>query len=359
MRQDSTTSLVQRVLFDTAALSGRLQNTLTFQIASTLQKILFEFLDPWYALACVLLSCWYVRSIHGLLDVDMHIFKSILLALLGQLGMTVIDATLLESAASTYTTFLLRTGVLCVPTVLGAISPLFLDNEYVQTSLSVLLFAYAQGSENTLRGIDFGVPLLYICILVLMLSHRAAAFVASSHTMNIFLYVFRGWRMLLLDLLLNSLQQQGLWASVWSKLLISFGLLLAIDVIGLTSWNIFNDLRGYTLYKTASHFISLNTLSFDSVSHLGVCVLFICTRSIFAQIHPVLHSQALVHATNSLGDVLFVASVNILLTNAVRENESGPVTVRLLSVFFLCTLVYYVQNMLQKARGERVAAQAS
>jgi hypothetical protein len=40
--------------------------------------------------------------------------------------------------------------------VLGVISSVFLDNEYAQNSISVLLYAYAQGSKQMLRGVDFG-----------------------------------------------------------------------------------------------------------------------------------------------------------------------------------------------------------
>ena len=47
--------------------------------------------------------------------------------------------------------FLLRTGALYFPSVLGVINPVLLDNEYVQNSISVLLYAYAQGSEKMLR----------------------------------------------------------------------------------------------------------------------------------------------------------------------------------------------------------------
>jgi len=347
MAHNSEASLAQQVLADTTRLSERLDNTLTFQLADALRGALVVFLDPAHALAAVLLLCFYVKCAQSLLGWEMRIAKSILLALLGQLMMAVVDAALLESAASTHTTFLLRTGALCVPSVLGAISPVFLENEYVQNSVSVLLYAYAQGSKQMLRGVDFGAPPLYICVLAAVLARRGASVVQPSRALGILHFVFRGWRMLLVDLLLTSVQEQALWSPTWSRMALLLALVLAIDVMGLTSRSLFQDVRGYAVFKTAAQLIDLQPFSLDTVTTFAVCVLLIGTRSAAAQVHAALRSQELMHAAHSVGDVVFVASVNVLLQQAAGDSGSAPVAVRLLRVSFVCVLVYRAQDVLQ------------
>ena len=349
MGPDSEASLAQQVLADTARLSGRLQNTFTFQLADALRGALVVFLDPAHALAGVLLLCFYVECAQRLLGWDMRMAKSILLALLGQIMMAVIDAALLEAAATTHTAFLLRTGALCVPSVLGAISPVFLENEYVQSSLSVLLFAYAQGSERMLRGVDFGAPPLYLCVLAAVLARRGASEVRPSRALDILHYVFRGWRMLLLNLLLTSVQQQAMWSPTWSRMTLSLALVLAIDVMGLTSRSLFQDVRGYAVFKTAAQLVDVQPFSLDTVTTFAVCVLLISTRSVAAQVHAALRSPELMHAVHSVGDVLFVASINVLLQQAAGDSGSAPVAVRMLRVSFVCVMVYRAQEVLQRA----------
>lgn len=351
MDRDSEASLAQQVLADTTQLAGRLQNTLTFQLADALRATLVVFLDPALALAGVILLCFSVQCAHGHLGCEMRVAKSILLALLGQIMMAVVDAALLESAASTHAAFLLRTGALCVPSVLGAISPVFLENEYVQNSISVLLYAYAQGSQQMLRGVDFGAPPLYLCVLAAVLARRVAPAIQPSRTLGILHYVFRGWRMLLLDLLLASVQQQARWSPTWSRLALSLALVLAVDVMGLSSRSLFQDVRGYAVYRTAAQLQALQPFSLDAVTTVAIGVLLISTRSAASQVHAALRSQELMHAAHSVGDVLFVASVNVLLQQAAGDSGSAPVAVRLLRVSFVCVMVYRVQDTLQRARG--------
>jgi hypothetical protein len=347
MGEGGDASPAKQVLTDTTQLAERLQNTLTFQLAGALQTTLVSFLDPALTLAGVLLLSFFTTYAQSLLGWEMRIARRILLAVLGQVLMAVVDAALLESAASTHSVFLLRTGALCVPSVLGAISPVFLDNEYAQSSISVLLYAYAQGSEQMLRGVDFGAPPLYLCVLAAVLARRAASEVHAD--LSILHYLFRGWRMLLINLLLTSLQQHALGSPTWSRMALSLGLVLAIDVMGLTSRSLFQDVRGYAVFKTAQYLADLQPFSLDAVTTLAVCVLLISTRAAAAQVHEALRSKELMHAAHSVGDVVFVASVNALLQEATGDSESAPVTVRLLRVSFVCVLVYRAQDMLQEA----------
>jgi Trk-type K+ transport system membrane component len=105
--------------------------------------------------------------------------------------------------------------------------------------------------------------------------------------------------------------------------------------------------RGYAVFRTAAQLIDLQTFSLDTVTTFAVCVLLIGTRSAAAQVHAALRSQELMHAAHSVGDVVFVASVNVLLQQAAGDSGSAPVAVRLLRVSFVCVLVYRAQDVLQ------------
>ena len=90
---------------------------------------------------------------------------------------------------------------------------------------------------------------VHICVLAAVFFRRAASITHPSRDLSVLQYVFRGWRMLLINLLLtsliHSLQHQALESSTWSRMALSLALVLAIDVLGLALLSLFQDVRGY------------------------------------------------------------------------------------------------------------------
>ena len=86
---------------------------------------------------------------------------------------------------------------------------------------------------------------VHICVLAAVFSRRAASIIHPSRDLSVLQYVFRGWRMLLINLLLTSLQHHALESSTWSRMALSLALVLAIDLLGLASRSWFQDVRGY------------------------------------------------------------------------------------------------------------------
>jgi hypothetical protein len=66
-----------------------------------------------------------------------------------------------------------------------------LSNDYEQNAISVYVYSYAQKSQELLQGIDFAVPPLYVCVLLIVMA-RHSAFAGIQHS-SIFTYVFQGW----------------------------------------------------------------------------------------------------------------------------------------------------------------------
>jgi hypothetical protein len=266
MARDAKDSAACQVLADTNELTARLESTLEFQIASALQRRLILLISPALSLEAVLILCFLAGYIERFLRWDIDVSKRVLLAVLGQLIMHVVDNTLAHYGARAHAAFLLRTCALCVPHVIGVINPAFLANEYVQSSIFVMLYAYAQGSQQMLEGVDFGAPPLFICVFAFVLSQRSASLILQRHNLGMFQLVFRGWRMMLVNVIITSIQGNALGSTLWSQMAQSLALVLAIDVLGLSSQSVLHDVRGYAVYRTATHLVDLQTMSVKPVS---------------------------------------------------------------------------------------------
>jgi hypothetical protein len=125
----------EQVLTDAAALAARTQSTVTYQIATVMQSTLGSLLDPAYTLVGVVLLCMYTEFAARVLRVDVSITRRVLFTL-GLSLMGAVDYALVQEAATRYANFLLRTYSLCLPSVLGSVSPLMLSNDYVQNAIS-------------------------------------------------------------------------------------------------------------------------------------------------------------------------------------------------------------------------------
>jgi len=147
-----------QVLLDAAALAARTQGTVTYQIATALQSTIGSLLDPGSTLVCVMLLCMYTEVAARVFRINVSITRRVLLAQLGLSLMAAVDYALAQAAASQHASFLLRTYALCLPTVLGSVSPMMLSNDYVQNAISSYVYRYAQNSQYMIQGIDFGAP---------------------------------------------------------------------------------------------------------------------------------------------------------------------------------------------------------
>ena len=356
------------MLTDAAALAARTQATVTYQIATALQSTIGSLLDPAYTLVGVVLLCMYTEFAARVFRVDVSIARRVLLAQLGLSLMAAVDYALLQAAATRHASFLLRTYSLCLPSVLGSVSPVMLSNEYVQNAISSYVYRYAQNSQEMLRGIDFGAPPLYVCVLSIVMA-RHSALTRMQHS-SIFTYVFHGWRLLLVDVLTRSLWDSTLGAPKLARTALSLGLVLAVDVLGLAGWGMLQDVRGYAVFKAAQQMSSIQLVSLDDASSCAVAVVLLCTRSAAAQIHS--HSAtresdggnmhgrmikgAIITAAHSLADIVCVASINALLQNMVSGGNSSSTLVRFLLVCVVAVMACTTQNLLAEAVRQREKA---
>ncbi len=126
---------LKQVHIDSAKLAMHTRGAVTYQIATALQSALSLLLDPEHTLACVLLLCIFTECASRVQGVDVSIARQVLQSQLGLSFMSAIDHVLRNSATSTMAIFLVRTYGLCIPSVLGAVSPSMLANDYVQTAI--------------------------------------------------------------------------------------------------------------------------------------------------------------------------------------------------------------------------------
>ena len=189
----------EQVLTDTAAIAARTQATVTYQIETALQTTIGSLLDPAYTLVCVVLLCMYTEFAARVFRADVSIARRVLLAQLGLSLMGAVDYALVQAAATQQASFLLRTYSLCLPSVLGSASPMMLSNDYVQNAISSYVYRYAQNSQEMLKGIDFGAPPLYVCVLSIVMARHSA--LARMQHSSIFAYVLNCVRLLLVDVL--------------------------------------------------------------------------------------------------------------------------------------------------------------
>jgi hypothetical protein len=371
----------EQVLTDAAALAARTQATVTYQIATALQSTIGSLLDPAYTLVGVVLLCMYTEFAALVLGVDVSIARRVLLAQLGLSLMGAVDYALVQAAATRHASFLLRTYSLCLPSVLGSISPVMLSNDYVQNAISSYVYQYAQNSQEMLRGIDFGAPPLYVCVLtIVMARHTAFAHIPYC---SIFTYVFQGLRLLLVDVLTRSLWDSTLGAPKLVRTALSLGLVLAVDVLGLAHWGMLQNVRGYAVFKTAQQLNSIGIISLDQGSTCAVAVVLLCARSAAAHAHILFQEQeqkrgekigekrgekrgentgrggdvtqlpliesALTTAAHSVADIVCVASINALLQDMMGGSASSSPLVRFLLVCVVAVMACTTQKLLAEA----------
>ncbi len=342
----------EQVLLDAAALAARTQGTVTYQIATALQSTIGSLLDPGSTLVCVMLLCVYTEVAAGVFRIDVNITRQVLLAQLGLSLMAAVDYALVQAAASQHASFLLRTYALCLPTVLGSVSPMMLSNDYVQNAISSYVYRYAQNSQYMIQGFDFGAPPLYLCVLSIVIARHPA--VAQMQHNSIFTYVFQGWRLFLVDILTRSIWDSSQGAPKLARTALSLALVLAVDVLGLAPWGMLQDVRGYAVFKTAQQLNSMQLMSLNEAATCAVAVVLLCTLSAVTHVQSSM-TQALSIAAHSVSDIVCVASVNALLQNMISNDNLSSPFVRFLLVCVVAVMACTIQKLLAEDMSARQA----
>ena len=349
-----------QVIIDAASLVRRTEGAVTYQIATALQSTLRLLLDPEYSLACVLLMCIFTECASRVQGVDVSIAKQVLLSQLGFSFISAVDYALSKAAVSTMTIFLLRTYTLCLPSVIGAVSPAMLADKYVQTAIVSYVYRYAQNSKEIVNGIDWGATPIYLCLLgVVVFKHRA--FVQNpdriqnpDRTPHILTYVFQGFQLLLLDVLTQTVFDSAVRAPKLARTVLTLGLVVAVDLLCPTSWNTLQNVRSYAVLKAAQQINRFELLYFNAGNTFALAILLLCTRSaitkdiLIKNLMPKtqLH-DAVTMACYAIADVVCVASINVILQDFLAESVLSSRVVQFLSVSVTAVVAFSIQKILQ------------
>jgi hypothetical protein len=220
--------------------------------------------------------------------------------------------------------------------MLEMLSPAFMQIAYVQNALSVWLFQYASTTRQALARVDFGVSPVFLCLFVFSLTTRARRLSSSAQGIELYKYVARAWHMLLVDWVLRTLADSTLLLPHMLQVALWSMLVVIVDLLGLDSLSLMQDVRGYTVFRIAAELQRMGVLSSDAASAVGAALLFFCVHSSLG----VLHLQS--RATSSFAEVLFVACTNVIL----QGTSGGAGAAQLTLVCVACVFAYEVQATL-------------
>ena len=352
---------LKQVHIDAAKLAMRTRGAVTYQIATALQSALSLVLDPEHTLACVLLLCIFTECASRVQGVDVSIARQVLQSQLGLSLMSAIDHALRNSATSTMTIFLVRTYGLCIPTVLGAVSPSMLANDYVQNAIMSYVYQYAQHSREVVTKFDLGASPIYFCLLCIVIAkhrdskHRDSKHRAADIKISPFTYVFQGLQLLLLDVLTRTVWESSAGAPKLTRTSLALGLVVTVDLLYSRNWDILHvmsDMRSYSVLKAAQQINSIELLFLNAGNTCALAILLLCMRSavVILSSSITLSSEAnnaLTSAAHAIADVLCVGSINVLLQNLLTESVLTSAGVRFLSVSVTAVMALSIQKILQ------------
>ena len=358
---------LKQVHIDAAKLAMRTQGAVTYQIATALQSALSLLLDPEHTLACVLLLCIFTECASRVQGVDVSIARQVLQSQLGLSFMSAIDHVLRNSATSTMAIFLVRTYGLCIPSVLGAVSPSMLANDYVQTAIMSYVYQYAQHSREVVTKIDWGASPIYFCLLCIVIAkHRDSKHRDSKHRaltlsddtdmrISPFTYVFQGLQLLLLDVLTRTVWESSAGAPKLTRTSIALGVVVTVDLLYSQKWDtlhVKNDMRSYSVLKAAQQINSIELLFLNAGNTCALAILLLCMRSAVVILSSSITrsseaNNALTSAAHAIADVLCVGSINVLLQNLLTESVLTSAGVRFLSVSVTAVMALSIQKILQ------------
>jgi hypothetical protein len=139
---------------------------------------------------------------------------------------------------------------------------------------------------------------------------------------------------------------------------LSIGLVLAVDVLGLVRWGMLQDVRGYTVYKAAQQLYDMQLLTLEEGSTCAVAIVTLCARISVVHVllpkqhrasHEEAENHALIVAASIVSEIVFIASVNMLLQDMMPAAASGFVHFLLVCVVAIITCT--AQKVLADAVG--------
>jgi hypothetical protein len=343
---DCTLSWQQQVRADLVRVLSQMQSTISFQLSGALQNDLSAVFSGHEQLGVLLLLCLGL-NVAEIYKADVALPRGVLVVQTGQSVLGVLSSVrgwARGSEAQVAMGFLINTFALCLPSLLGVVSPGLVAMDYVQNAISVYLFQYATTSRELLATTDFGTSPVVFCILALALSsyfHSTTMLCKrlGESVIHLYSYVFRAWHMLLIDWLLRSITASSAGAPQQLRVLLPLLLVVAVDELRLARVGTLRDVRSYTVFRVAGELQRLGMLSSDSTGCLAGALLVLCTRSVLS----VLRLRARV--LDSLSQIVFVSCVNVLVQDVTTDSQDYEPEIRILRSSFLFVLAHGLQTL--------------
>lgn len=338
----------QEVREDALRVLQQLQGIVSFQLAIALQGSLDAVLSAPKQVGVLVLLWLGMSGATRVWHADVRVARSVLVVQAGQSVLRVLTSAggwSRGSKTQVAAGFLLNTFALCVPSLLGVVSPELVATDYVQNAISVYLFQYATASRELLASVDFGVSPAVFCLLALVVSssvHSRAGLLAAP-AVRLYGHVFQAWHMLLVDWLLRAVAAEAARLPQELQISLLLAIVILMDELGLARVAALRDVRSYTVFRVAGQLQRLRMLSTDSTGSLAAAMEILCARGVLRVLR--LHSLVV----DSVSQIVFVACVNVVLQDATADSQDArdaDPELRVLRMCFVSVLAHAVHALL-------------
>ena len=346
---DSTYSWSKGMRADSIQLSNRLQTIIRFQIANDLQVFLNQVLSPnMQLLGIVLLIVCTELGVRRLNMYSFTLIRAVVVIQSGQCLLQYIDSIDGDKALSAgvrvhATSWLITTAALCIP---GMLNNSFQQDTYMTNAITVFLYQYTAATKDTITQIDLGISPLYIAVLCVMLAVRLQFWNEKRNRMqstSLFVYYFKAFHMLVVELLLFSLQDVSAKFTAFSQVMIQMIVILCIDT--LNQKHVLEEVRGYTIWRLSRLLLALkfqNFVQLDAMMTSAVAVIIFLSRRL-----PFVHSlYTSAQSLHTLAEIVFLTSMNLILRPIAAQNNSN-VAIQLLLILFISTIAQSVEMLVR------------
>jgi len=342
---DSTYSWSKGMRADSIQLSNRLQTIIRFQIANDLQIFLNQILAPHMQLLAmfILIVCTEL-SVRRL---NMYSFASIRAVVVIQSGQCLLqfidsidgEKTLAAGPRVHATSWLITTAALCIP---GMLNSSLQNDTYMTNAVTVFLYQYTAATKDTITQIDLGISPLYVAVLCVILAMRLQYWDEKhnkTQNTSLFVYYFKAFHMLVVELLLFSLQDVSSKFTAFSQVMIQMIVILCIDALNQN--HVLEEVRGYTIWRLSRLLLALKFKNFahlDAMMTSAVAVIIFLSRRL-----PFVHSlYTSAQSLHTLAEIVFLTSMNLILRPIASQNNSN-IAVQLLLILFISTIAQSVE----------------
>ena len=339
---------------DALQLSNRLQTIIRFQIAADVQIFLDRILPvttqlPAIALciACLELG---VRQF-GLYSLSL--LRAVVVIQSGQCLLRYIDSIDQYDVGTSYTlthvtSWLITTATLCVPGMFGAT---LRSNAYISNAVTVFLYQYTDATRSIVTLVDLGVSPLFVAVLCVILAVRVRHWNAADANLqntSLYVYFFKAFHMLIVELLLFSLQRLTLHLNAFLQVMLQMIVVLSIDA--LNRQNLLEEVRGYAIWRLSRMLLSLKfeqVASFDAMMTSALASLIFLSRRI-PWIHNLYTTAQSVH---TLAEIVFLASMNLIL-RPITSDVNHDMASQLLLILLISTVAQSVEYLFSDSTSQ-------